>query len=205
MNNETLPLQNYYQTKYIEAGCDEAGRGCLAGPIFAGAVILDPQTPIDGLNDSKSLSSTKRYKLRPMIEKKALAWSVAMISNLEIDQINIFRASMKAMHLAIDKLTILPEYLIIDGNNFIPYHQIPFTCIVKGDSKYKSIAAASIIAKTYRDDYMNEIHAEHSCYHWNTNKGYATRHHRNAIQQFGISKYHRKSFTLFNNQPCLDL
>lgn len=204
MNDKTIQLKDFFKENIPEAGCDEAGRGCLAGPVFAAAVILDPQKPVAELNDSKILSEKKRYELRKEIEQKALSWSVAMIDNHEIDRINIFKASMKAMHFAIDGLNLDPEHLLIDGNNFITYKNIPHTCIVKGDSKYKSIAAASILAKTYRDDYIKKIHPEFDCYRWNANKGYATLFHRNAIKQFGISKYHRKSFNLIDQQLKFD-
>lgn len=197
-------LRNYYQQQLIEAGCDEAGRGCLAGPVFAASVILNPKKPIKGLNDSKLLTANARYKLKKEIEKKALAWSVAMVSNTEIDKINIFKASMKAMHLAIDGLKTAPGFLLIDGHLFIKYKEVPHACIIKGDSKYKCIAAASILAKTYRDDFMDKIHMEHNYYKWNTNKGYATSFHRQAIKEFGISPYHRKSFSLMDQQLKLE-
>ena len=197
-------LAPYFDLEKTEAGCDEAGRGCLAGPVFAASVILNPKKPIRGLNDSKLLTAKARYELRKEIEKKALACSVAMISNTEIDKINIFKASMKAMHLAIDGLKTNPGFLLIDGRLFIKYKELPHACIIKGDSKYKSIAAASILAKTYRDDFMDKIHHEHNCYSWNTNKGYATSFHREAIKQFGISPYHRKSFSLMDQQLKLE-
>ncbi len=204
MSNDVFLLKDNYKKNTLEAGCDEAGRGCLAGPVFAAAVILNPNKPIDGLNDSKILSEKKRNTLRKEIEMHALSFSVALITNTEIDQINIFKASMKAMHHALEGLNIAPQHLIIDGNNFIKYKNIPHTCIVKGDSKYKSIAAASILAKTYRDDFMREIHAEFDCYRWDSNKGYATAFHRKAIKQNGISKYHRKSFHLIDTQLKID-
>lgn len=204
MNKNVAVLKDYYKDKVIEAGCDEAGRGCLAGPVFAAAVILNPLKPIYALNDSKILSEKKRYTLRKEIELHAISFSVAMISNTEIDQINIFKASMKAMHHALNELNTAPQHLLIDGNNFIKYKNIPHTCIVKGDSKYKSIAAASILAKTYRDDYMHKIHTEFDCYRWDLNKGYATAYHRNAIKQYGITKYHRKSFQLTDTQLKID-
>lgn len=204
MNDKKIQLKDFYKENIPEAGCDEAGRGCLAGPVFAAAVILDSLKPLAGLNDSKILSEKKRHELRIEIEQKAVSWSVAMIDNHEIDKINIFKASMKAMHCALDGLNLAPEHLLIDGNNFIKYKNIPHTCIIKGDSKYKSIAAASILAKTYRDDFMQKIHSEFDCYRWNSNKGYATQFHRNAIKQFGISKYHRKSFNLIDQQLKFD-
>jgi ribonuclease HII len=193
-------LKKYFQSKLLEAGCDESGRGCLAGPVFAAAVILKPSITIKGLNDSKMLSSTKRDALREDIEKNALSWSVAMIGNDEIDRLNIYKASMKAMHLALDGLNHTPQYLLVDGNKFIPYKKVPYSCIVKGDATYQSIAAASILAKTHRDEYMQKIHAEFVHYGWDTNKGYATQFHRAAIKQHGICKHHRRSFTLFNTQ-----
>ena len=186
-------LSNYHANK-IEAGCDEAGRGCLAGPVFAAAVILPPDFKNELLNDSKQLSEKKRIYLREVIEKEALAWAVAKVDAPEIDEINILNASFLAMHRAIDNLTIVPEYLLIDGNRFKPYKAIPHHCIVKGDGKYLSIAAASILAKTYRDDFMKRIHEEFPNYAWNKNKGYPTMEHKLAIQKHGFTPWHRKTF-----------
>ncbi|MBP1640536.1 MAG: rnhB [Bacteroidetes bacterium] len=187
-----------------EAGCDEAGRGCLAGPVFAAAVILPPNYENAILNDSKQLSEKIRYQLRPEIETDAVEWAVGIVSAEEIDQINILNASILAMHRALDQLKLRPEHLIIDGNRFKKYRDIPHQCIVKGDSKYLSIAAASILAKTYRDDYMNAIHEDYPMYHWLSNKGYPTVRHRDAIREFGISPHHRKSFRLLENQTELE-
>jgi ribonuclease HII len=184
----------------LEAGCDEAGRGCLAGPVFAAAVILPDNFNCPDLNDSKQLSKQKRYELRKFIERNAIAFGVAMASNKEIDKINILNASFLAIHRAIEKLNIQPQALLIDGNRFKPYKNIPHTCIVKGDAKYLSIAAASILAKTYRDDYMLKIHQQFPHYHWDKNKGYPSKAHRNAIKQFGITEYHRLSFKLLPKQ-----
>lgn len=180
----------------IEAGCDEAGRGCLAGSVFAAAVILPPDFHNEQLNDSKQLTERQRYALRTIIEQEALAWAVGVVTPKEIDEINILRASFRAMHRAIDKLTVRPEHLLIDGNRFTPYPHIPHTTIVKGDAKYLSIAAASVLAKTYRDDYMDGLHAEYPHYDWNNNKGYPTRKHREAIRKYGTTPYHRLSFNL---------
>ncbi len=180
----------------IEAGCDEAGRGCYAGPVFAAAVIL-PKTffhPL--LNDSKQLSVLQRNLLRPIIEKEAITYAIAMVSNEEIDKINILQASFKAMHLAINKLEVKPQLLLIDGNRFVPYQSIPHKCIIKGDGLYASIAAASVLAKTHRDDYMTKLHEKHPQYKWSKNKGYGTKEHREAIQQYGLCEHHRKSFRI---------
>ena len=189
-------LKNAYYINKVEAGCDEAGRGCLAGSVFAAAVILPPDYENELLNDSKQLSEKKRYLLRSMIEKDALAWAVGVVTAEEIDKINILNASILAMHRALDALSIRPEAIIVDGNRFKPYHDVPHTTIVKGDGKYLSIAAASILAKTYRDDYMKAIAEEFPQYDWRSNKGYPTKKHRAAIKEYGISPYHRKSFTL---------
>lgn len=189
-------LKNAYYINKVEAGCDEAGRGCLAGSVFAAAVILPPDYENELLNDSKQLSEKKRYLLRSMIEKDALAWAVGVVTAEEIDKINILNASILAMHRALDALSIRPEAIIVDGNRFKPYHDVPYTTIVKGDGKYLSIAAASILAKTYRDDYMKAIAEEFPQYDWRSNKGYPTKKHRAAIKEYGISPYHRKSFTL---------
>lgn len=180
----------------IEAGCDEAGRGCLAGPVTAAAVILPSDFSLPELNDSKKLSEKARFRLRPVIEEKALAYAVAFVYQDEIDEINILRASFKAMHKAIDQLTTTPEMLLIDGNRFIPYNRISHECIIKGDGKYLSIAAASILAKTYRDEYMDRIHEEFPYYEWKNNKGYPTAAHRAAIKKHGDCVHHRRSFTL---------
>ncbi len=197
-------LELKYKTNCIEAGCDEAGRGCLAGPVFAAAVILPDNFSNQLLNDSKQLTEKQREKLRPIIEQEALAWAVAQVDNHEIDRINILNASILAMHKALDALSMRPEHIIIDGNRFKQYHDIPHLCIVKGDGKYMSIAAASILAKTHRDEYMQKIHQEYPNYNWQKNKGYPTRDHRNAIAQFGITNYHRSSFNLINKQYKLE-
>jgi ribonuclease HII len=193
-------LKNCLLSGIYEAGCDEAGRGCLAGPVFAAAVILPESYRNPVLNDSKQLSAGTRDFLRREIEQVALAWAVAWVDNNKIDEINILRASIMAMHLALDKLALRPEHIIIDGNKFYPYKEIPFQCIIKGDGIYASIAAASVLAKTWRDEYMKNLHNEFSMYSWNTNKGYPTAAHRAAIQKFGITSYHRKSFSLFDEQ-----
>lgn len=187
-------LQAYYTTDVTEAGCDEAGRGCLAGPVFAAAVILPKDFYHALLNDSKQLTEKSRDILRPIIESNAIAWSVAMITNDEIDKINILKASLKAMHAAVDTLTIKPQLLLIDGNRFTPYLGIPHQCVVGGDGKYASIAAASILAKTHRDEYMMQLHEQLPHYGWNENKGYGTALHLRQLRQHGESKYHRKTF-----------
>ena len=187
-----------YSKKYLEAGCDEAGRGCLAGPVFAAAVILPKRFRHPKLNDSKLVSEKDRYLLRDYIEKRAIAFSVQSVSEQEIDQINILNASFRAMHLAIADLQVSPELLLIDGNRFSAYQNIPHHCVIKGDSKYSSIAAASILAKTYRDDYMRKISAQYPHFGWHQNKGYGTLAHRIALQKEGPTKFHRKSFTLRN-------
>lgn len=189
-------LKDAYYINKVEAGCDEAGRGCLAGSVFAAAVILPPDYENELLNDSKQLSEKKRYLLRSMIEKDALAWAVGVVTAEEIDKINILNASILAMHRALDALSVRPEAIIVDGNRFKPYHDVSHTTIVKGDGKYLSIAAASILAKTYRDDYMKAIAEEFPQYDWQSNKGYPTKKHRAAIKEYGISPHHRKSFTL---------
>jgi ribonuclease HII len=180
----------------VEVGCDEAGRGCLAGPVVAAAVILDPNNPILGLNDSKQITEAKRELLRPEIEAKALAWAVGVVSNVEIDRINILKASFLAMHRALDQLTIRPELIAVDGNRFTPYPSIPHVCMVKGDARFMHIAAASILAKTHRDAIMHDLHAEHPHFGWDRNKGYPTKEHRLGIRQHGTTPYHRLSFTL---------
>ena len=193
----------YFKDK-VEAGCDEAGRGCLAGPVFAAAVILPEDFSNEMLNDSKKLSEKKRDQLRQIIEKEALAWAVAQVDNEEIDQINILNASITAMHRALDALTVTPEHILVDGNRFKPYRDIPHHCIVKGDGKYMAIAAASILAKTHRDEYMRQLHEQYPVYDWQRNKGYPTAAHREQIRQHGITPYHRKSFTLLDKQLEID-
>lgn len=192
-------LLPFHHKDVIEAGCDEAGRGCLAGPVFAAAVILPPDFESDMLNDSKQLSEKKRYALREVIEREALAWAVGIVDNEEIDRINILRASILAMHRALDGLKLRPQEVIIDGNRFSPYNDLPCTTIVKGDGKYMSIAAASILAKTYRDDCMIRLHKEYPAYHWDKNKGYPAPIHRQAIREHGTSPYHRLSFNLLGS------
>lgn len=187
-------MKRYFHKELIEAGCDEAGRGCLAGPVFAAAVIFPKKTIHPLLNDSKQLSEEERNMLRPIIEKKALAYAVAMIDHEEIDRINILQASMKAMHLAIDQLSVRPELLLIDGNRFVPYLGIAHQTVIGGDGIYASIAAASILAKTYRDEYMMQLDARYPCYEWKKNKGYGTLAHRRHIKEHGLSPYHRKTF-----------
>jgi ribonuclease HII len=189
-------LLPFFDKKLIEAGCDEAGRGCLSGPVVAAAVILPKKFKNEMLNDSKQLSEKKRDELRPIIEQKALAYGVGIVWQDEIDQINILKASFLAMHRAIDQLSIKPEHLLIDGNRFTPYHEVKHKCIVKGDSKYMSIAAASVLAKTYRDEIMQKLHAEFPMYQWQQNKGYPTAQHRRLIKEFGACAYHRKTFKL---------
>lgn len=188
----------------VEAGCDEAGRGCLAGPVFAAAVILPKDFRCDLLNDSKQVKEKERYELRSIIEKEAVAWAVGIVDQTEIDKINILNASFLAMHRALDQLSIIPESLLIDGNRFKKYKEINHTCIIKGDGKYLPIAAASILAKTYRDDFMLNLHNEYPAYGWDSNKGYPTIKHRKAIEQFGVTPYHRMTFTLLNKQLSLD-
>lgn len=189
-------LLPYLNAELIEAGCDEAGRGCLAGAVYAAAVILPHDFRNELLNDSKKLTEKQRYALREVIEKEALAWAVGIVEPEEIDKINILNASFLAMHRAVEQLKITPQHLLIDGNRFNKYKDIPYTTIVKGDGKFLSIAAASILAKTYRDDYMNGLHDEYPVYDWNKNKGYPTKKHREAIKQFGTSPYHRLSYNL---------
>ena len=195
-------LKPYLQPDVIEAGCDEAGRGCLAGPVFAGAVILPNDFYHPLLDDSKKLSEKHRNILRPIIEEEALAWAVANVSPEEIDEINILNASFLAMHRAIAQLGIIPQHLLIDGNRFKPYTDIAHTCIVKGDGKLMSIAAASILAKTHRDAFMKHAHEKFPNYHWNSNKGYPTLAHRAAIKQFGITSHHRTSFRMQKEEPA---
>lgn len=192
-------LKPFYQEEWLEAGCDEAGRGCLAGAVYAAAVILPRDYQNDLLNDSKQLSEKQRYLLREQIERDALAWAVGVVDEKEIDRINILHASILAMHRAVEQLKIQPEFLIIDGNRFKPYRQLPYATIVKGDGKYLSIAAASILAKTYRDDYMDRLHQEYPFYDWNKNKGYPTKKHREGIKVHGTSPYHRMTFNLLGD------
>lgn len=196
-------LKPYFQKNTIEAGCDEAGRGCLAGPVYAAAVILPPDYKNETLNDSKQLSEKKRDELRAEIESDAISFCVASMDNNEIDQINILKASILSMHKAVSGLTVIPQLLLIDGNKFIPYENIPHKCIVKGDATYMSIAAASILAKTYRDEFMYKIAKEFPEYHWDENKGYPTKAHRAAIMEYGITKYHRISYKLTDTQLSL--
>ena len=197
-------LKNFLHKELIEAGCDEAGRGCLAGPVFAAAVILPKKFKHSFLNDSKQLTDKQRKELRPIIESEAIAWAVGSLNVEEIDEINILWASFAAMHRAIVQLKTVPQHLLIDGNRFKPYDGIPHTCIIEGDAKYKNIAAASILAKTYRDDYMDALHEQFPHYHWITNKGYATEKHREAILEYGVTDHHRKSFRQFPDQLEMD-
>ena len=219
--HDDFMLQSHFNSEgLIEAGCDEAGRGCLAGAVFAAAVILPPNYENSLLNDSKQLSVKKRDALRAVIERDALAWCVAQVDPEEIDRINILNAAILAMHRALDGLTLRPEYIIVDGNRFKPYHDkntdkvstpteepaiIPHTTIVKGDGKYLSIAAASILAKTYRDDYMTKLHQQHPHYGWNHNAGYPTRQHRAGIAEHGTTPFHRMTFNLLGNRAQLEL
>jgi len=196
----TASLLPWHKHPGAEAGIDEAGRGCLAGPVTAAAVILPARFTLEGLNDSKKLSAQKREQLREKIEQQALAWAVAMIDNHRIDEMNILRATWAAMHEAVKQLRKEPQLLLVDGRNFLPYKKTPFLCIIKGDSKYASIAAASILAKTYRDQYMKEIHREYPVYGWEVNKGYPTVRHREAIRRYGASPYHRMTFRLLDEQ-----
>jgi len=193
-------LKPYLQEGRVEAGCDEAGRGCLAGPVFAAAVILPPDFFHPLLNDSKQMNKDQRDELREVIEKEALHWAVAKASAEEIDKLNIFRASMLAMHRALDGLSMAPEFILVDGNMFFPYHKIPYQCVVEGDAVYTSIAAASVLAKTHHDEYMCKIALEYPMYGWDENMGYATEEHRAAITEFGVTPEHRKSFRLTDNQ-----
>ena len=192
-------LKSHYYEGLIEAGCDEAGRGCLAGSVYAAAVILPPDYQNELLNDSKKLTAKKRYALREEIERDAIAWAVGIVTPEEIDKINILNASFLAMHRALDQLKIRPEAVIVDGNRFKPYQDLPSTTIVKGDGKYLSIAAASILAKTYRDDYMLSLAEEYPQYDWQSNMGYPTKKHRQAIREHGITPYHRKSYNLLGD------
>lgn len=192
-------LEGHYFDGLIEAGCDEAGRGCLAGSVYAAAVILPPGYDNPDLNDSKKLTAARRNALRQQIERDALSWAVGIVTPEEIDNINILRASFLAMHRALDQLTVRPQAVIVDGNRFVPYQDLPFATIVKGDGKYQAIAAASILAKTYRDDYMDALAEEYPFYDWKSNKGYPTKAHRDGIRLHGISPYHRKSYNLLGD------
>ena len=201
IDNNLLP---FYKADCIEAGCDEAGRGCLAGPVFAAAVVLSADFECPHLHDSKQLTEKQRQNIRLVIEQNALAWAVERIDAEEIDNINILKASILCMHKALDNLSIIPEHIIIDGNKFIKYRDIEYKTIVKGDGKYLSIAAASVLAKTHRDDYMSYLHSQYPHYQWNINKGYPTPKHRQAIKEFGISPYHRRSFKLLDTQTSIN-
>lgn len=193
-------LESHFSKNKLEAGCDEAGRGCLAGSVFAAAVILPTDYQNELLNDSKQLTAHQRYALRQVIERDAIAWAVGVVTPEEIDRINILQASILAMHRALDQLKERPAFIIVDGNRFLPYGEVPYQTIVKGDGKYLSIAAASILAKTYRDDYMDKLAEEYPQYDWRSNKGYPTKKHREAIRNYGITPYHRKSFNLLGDQ-----
>ena len=195
-------LPHYFEGK-IEAGCDEAGRGCLAGSVYAAAVILPKGYDNPLLNDSKQLTEKRRYALRDTIVRDAVAWAIGIVTPEEIDKINILNASFLAMHRALDQLTVHPEAIIVDGNRFTPYHDVPYATIVKGDGKYQAIAAASILAKTFRDDYMDRLAIEYPYYDWQKNKGYPTRAHREGIRLHGITPYHRKSYNLLGSEPML--
>ena len=192
-------LEGHYFDGLVEAGCDEAGRGCLAGSVYAAAVILPPGYDNPDLNDSKKLTAARRNALRRQIERDALAWAVGIVTPEEIDSINILRASFLAMHRALDQLAVRPQAVIVDGNRFVPYQNLPYATIVKGDGKYQAIAAASILAKTYRDDYMDALAEEYPFYDWKSNKGYPTKAHRDGIRLHGISPYHRKSYNLLGD------
>lgn len=198
-------LKKRYSTFDLEAGTDEAGRGCLAGPVVAAAVILPLDFSHPLLNDSKQLSEKRRRELAPIIEDAAISFGVAFISNDEVDKINVLKASILGMHRSMDMLSVQPEFIIVDGNKFSPYNNVPYKTVVKGDAKYRSIAAASILAKTYRDKFMENLHNEFPHYHWNKNKGYPTKDHRDALRRYGITQYHRRSFKLLPDQLTLDL
>lgn len=200
---ERFSLLQYADPMLIEAGCDEAGRGCLAGPVYAAAVILPKDFYHPLLNDSKQLTARQREKLRPIIEKEAIAWGVAALTPQEIDELNILRASITGMHRALDKLSVTPQSILVDGNRFYKYKDIPHTCVVKGDAKYASIAAASILAKTYRDEYMLALAKEYPQYGWDKNMAYPTKQHREAIKEFGITPHHRLSYRLIDDEPTL--
>tara|TARA_R110001632_G_scaffold11422_4_gene41232 strand:- start:1141 stop:1740 length:600 start_codon:yes stop_codon:yes gene_type:complete len=198
-------LKNNYSGLQLEVGTDEAGRGCLSGPVVAAAVILPIDFYHELLNDSKQISEAKRKILRPIIEKEALSFAVSFVHQEEVDKLNVLQASITGMQRSISKMSIIPEFIIVDGNKFKPYKDISYETIVKGDAKYMSIAAASVLAKTYRDDFMEKIHLEHPEYNWKQNKGYPTKEHRKAIQEFGITTYHRKTFKLLPTQLKLDI
>ena len=198
-NHKMSMLRNNYYEGMVEAGCDEAGRGCLAGSVYAAAVILPPDYHNELLNDSKQLTEKRRYALREVIQREAVAWAVGIVTPEEIDKINILNASILAMHRALDQLQVRPEAIIVDGNRFKPYAGLPYSTIVKGDGKYLSIAAASILAKTYRDDYMGKLAEEYPQYDWKSNKGYPTKKHRDAIRKFGTTPYHRRTFNLLGD------
>lgn len=200
-----MSLKNFKYKDKIEAGCDEAGRGCLAGPVFAAAVILPKNFRCPLLDDSKKITEAMRYKLRPVIEEKAIAWAVGIVDQNEIDEINILNASFLAMHRSLGQLNQQPDLILVDGNRFNNYPNVPHECIIKGDGIYKSIAAASVLAKTYRDDYMEKIHQEFPVYDWNKNKGYPTKKHRNCIREHGVSPHHRQSFRLLPDGEQLEL
>jgi ribonuclease HII len=197
-------LKHYFESDHFEAGCDEAGRGCLAGPVCAAAVIMPHNYSNPLLNDSKQMSANNRQILRIEIEQVAMAYGVAFVDNYQIDELNILRASILAMHLALDKLKCRPDHILVDGNKFFPYRDIRHTCVIKGDGKYVSIAAASVLAKTYRDELMLALHHDYNKYGWDKNKGYPTQFHRDAIVKYGVSKYHRRSFQLINTQTDID-
>ena len=197
-------LLPFFHNKFCEAGIDEAGRGCFAGPVFAAAVILPKDFHHPILNDSKQLKKEERELLRPIIEKECISYGVAKVCNEEIDEINILQASFKAMHIALSKLKTKPELLLIDGNRFKPYRNLPYRCVIKGDGMYTSIAAASVLAKTYRDRYMQTLHRKYRMYSWKNNKGYGTPEHRSAIEQHGLCQYHRKSFNIFAAKLHMD-
>ena len=194
--SKKIMLESHFYKDLIEAGCDEAGRGCLAGSVYAAAVILPVDYNNPELNDSKKLTAKKRDELREQIKHDAVAWAVGVVTSVEIDKINILKASFLAMHRALDQLKVRPQAIIVDGNRFVPYHDVPYTTIIKGDGKYQAIAAASILAKTYRDEYMEELAEQYPMYDWENNKGYPTKKHRDGIREFGISKFHRKSYNL---------
>jgi len=198
-------MKSYYKKKVIEAGCDEAGRGCIAGPVFAAAVILPADLKIEGLNDSKLLSAKERSRLRIEIEKKAIAWSVAKCSEDEIFKHNILRASLMAMHKALRGMSVYPEFILVDGNRFVPFDEVEHLCVIKGDSKFTSIAAASVLCKFYRDEYMLALHEKYPVYNWSKNKGYPTIEHRKAISTYGSCEYHRKGFRLLSENPVKKL
>lgn len=200
-----MPLLSFHHPDLLEAGCDEAGRGCLAGPVFAAAVVLPKDFHHPMLNDSKQLTEIQRNLLREVIEKEAFVWSVAQVDAPEIDRINILKASFLAMHRALDDLRQKPEFILVDGDRFYKYAGVPHLCVVRGDGKYAAIAAASVLAKTWRDEYMTRLHAEYPHYHWHSNKGYPTEAHREAIRQHGISTYHRRSFQLLPQGEQLEM